>query len=137
LNIHSQVLNIRKNATLYGNWDFRYLLVNNKDKIWKIEADTINSDYMIISFSRDDSFFNVNGTLIMKNGTFSIENNFLLLRTTDSTDIIPKDSFTDYRKNIEWTRNFFEGKCSYYFESDSVMQLYKTKDKVLVFRKFE
>jgi hypothetical protein len=137
LDINSQVLNTRKNSTLYGNWNFRYLLVNNNDKIWKIEADTTNVDYMIISFSKNDNSFNVNGTLIMKSGTFSNDTNSLFFNTTDSIDIIPKDSLTDYRRNIDWSRKFFEGKCIYYFDNDSVMRLYKTKDSILVFKKFE
>jgi hypothetical protein len=134
-NVNSQIINDSLTQQIYGNWEFKYLLLNNKIKTWKISADKKNWDYMNIYFRKDT--FDVQGTLIMRTGKVTINNEFLFFMAEDSIDdIIPQDLSTDYRKNLDWTRRFFKGKCHYNIESGSILELYKTSDSTLVFKKF-
>lgn len=134
--IDAQKTTDSKTQQIYGNWEFKYLLLNGKKKIWELASDKSDFDYMNIYFKKDT--FDVQGTLVMKFGKITINNDSLFFKSELSIDdIIPKDLSTDYKRNIGWTRNIFEGKCFYDIEKKSKLKLYKTSDSILVFNKFQ
>ena len=133
-NVNSHKTSILETPQLIGNWEFKYLLVKNKIKTWKIIRDKNNLDYMNLHFNSDT--FDVAGSLIIKNGKYTLDKNSIIFKTNTSIDIIPKDNKTDYRKNINWTRNFFEGKSYYSIKNNTELRLHKNVDSVLVFKRF-
>src|SRR3954469_14895667 len=88
--INSQKSNYVQSQLLNGNWEFVHILINNKTKMWELASDTIDFDYMNISFRKDS--FNVDGTLIIKSGRITSTKNTVVFKTESSIDgIIPKD----------------------------------------------
>lgn len=132
-----------KQPTLYGDWNFRYLLVNDSIKMWKMESYPVNSDGMNLHLYKKLFFFYVFGTCFDIYGTtFHIEKDsliFVIDTIKHPAAIQPfelKNYDTDFRQNQDNVIGFFNGTRKFEFVNDSILKIYKTKDTAFVFLKF-
>ena len=132
----SQNKTVTQTRNFFGSWNFRYLLVNNNSKVWEIESDSINFDYMNIHLYSQNNSYIIDGTLIEEAGQFKLGIGNITLEKQRWNDIFVEEAITSYRKNITWTKNLFAGTVYYDLEGDSILNLFKNRDSVLVFLKF-
>lgn len=132
---NTQILVSKEKTKINGSWNFKYLEIQNQKRIWEIESDTINYDYLNIHFPKTGHLdYLIEGSCFMEAGSYKLTSNILSLKA-DSAMVLEHDFNTDFRKNINLVIDLLYGDLNYSITDDTLLRICR-KDSCFVFYKF-
>lgn len=124
-----------KRPTLYGTWEFQYLLINDTIKDWVLNY-TASPDYMGLTLYGKSEFMVGNSCFAML-GKYKISNDNIVFDRDTSTILLSElaEHNSTFGINKDNIIDFYLGSRKFELINDSILKIYKTKDSAFVFLK--